>query len=783
MIMRQMSWMDVICALAMPAPIAQCDLAKLRFTAYSMSQIDQASSLPRFISGDLVVDSIDTHSIDHPHRVTSLHLSPDGMFLAIGDVSGKVTLRNMSKDGTRIAFLRGAKDVRITAIVWSPLRNPWSLFVASANGYVNCISFSMNDLTTDFTPHITGVKVPGLVSCLAINKDGSQLAGAYDYFTKVWDLPFPDGDLGRNHGRLINTAFPQPQWRFIPVRDHPRAIGLQYLDINTLVVGFFRKIQAYDTTERHQPMWSISAPENTNIGSFCISPDGKLIAATNLHSGVDWYSLTMKSWMSTTEIPDIYEQKSYILPVQFLTEQTFASGHNVGQITTGSNGLVATKALGPRRGSPSQYLTVAQLQEEIRIVYACSSNVLVTRFKLSGLRTVPISASQLNTPEIARARVSPPPQLSAADFGIRPFQTLQVTAPSALRVAVPTPSPSIFQTPADLPFEASKLSMPPLSKVELPKPLSTSVRTPSNNAHPPQTTSFALESAPASAKVQVKHDFALSSSTVKGDAVDRRAFEAKGSGVKGKQVAFVKEVRVDVGHAHEIDSQAGSDASPIFDRRYIPSSPSDSTSMTAGVPDSPSPPQRVDIRRSSSLVRKRSNDRRHHDLEERNPNRSHERDDSDELEHAEIEGKSDGRASSLGWVIYSRLEDHVLHSPKVSFVFFVTLAVLLFALFSQKEKQGADSLKHFPQADIGFARPESLFDGGVEEYDDDDEHYGEDLDDSNLEGGRDTVVVTQTNVLTVTRTVTSTAMSTVTVTMTQKPRRTSGVQKPRRRQP
>jgi hypothetical protein len=54
----------------------------------------------------------------------------------------------------------------------------------------------------------------------------------------------------------------------------------------------------------------------------------------------------MQTWMSTTKIEDYYKQYNYILPISFLSEQAFVSGHNVGKVIAGSNGVETTKALG-----------------------------------------------------------------------------------------------------------------------------------------------------------------------------------------------------------------------------------------------------------------------------------------------------------------------------------------------------------------------------------------------------------------------------------------------------
>jgi hypothetical protein len=92
-------------------------------------------------------------------------------------------------------------------------------------------------------------------------------------------------------------------------------------------------------------------------GSFAVSPSGRLIAATNLISGVEWFSAVTKSHLSCTKVVDDYDHSSYLLPIVFLSDTTFIMGHNAGKVVFGSHGVDATEVLVDHEGRlPCRFL-------------------------------------------------------------------------------------------------------------------------------------------------------------------------------------------------------------------------------------------------------------------------------------------------------------------------------------------------------------------------------------------------------------------------------------------
>lgn len=80
------------------------------------------------------------------------------------------------------------------------------------------------------------------------------------------------------------------------------------------------------------------------------------MVATNLHSGLDWFSLSTHSFLSSTKVEDIWAVRNYRLPVVFLGENSVAAGHNCGYVVTGSRGVDKIVRMGKRRNQPSQAL-------------------------------------------------------------------------------------------------------------------------------------------------------------------------------------------------------------------------------------------------------------------------------------------------------------------------------------------------------------------------------------------------------------------------------------------
>ncbi|RXW15594.1 hypothetical protein EST38_g10264 [Candolleomyces aberdarensis] len=108
---------------------------------------------------------------------------------------------------------------------------------------------------------------------------------------------------------------------------------------------------------------------------------------------LDWYLLTTHTYLSSTQVDDIYTERNYRLLVVFLTENTVAAGHNYGYVVTASRGMDQVVRMGKRRSCPSQVLSGAvNLQmNEMLIASAHDTELLIRVF---GPRPKPLQQTQ-----------------------------------------------------------------------------------------------------------------------------------------------------------------------------------------------------------------------------------------------------------------------------------------------------------------------------------------------------------------------------------------------------
>lgn len=52
----------------------------------------------------------------------------------------------MEQTGTLVIIFNAGKDVGITCMAWLRAAKPWTVFVASGNGYLNCVSFDRDEV-------------------------------------------------------------------------------------------------------------------------------------------------------------------------------------------------------------------------------------------------------------------------------------------------------------------------------------------------------------------------------------------------------------------------------------------------------------------------------------------------------------------------------------------------------------------------------------------------------------------------------------------------------------
>ncbi|RXW18484.1 hypothetical protein EST38_g7368 [Candolleomyces aberdarensis] len=310
------------------------------------------------ISYDISVQSFESLKLQSSREVTCLQISPDCRYIAIGDGQGRITIRSLERNGLKIAVFNGGR-AEMRQIVWHPSpTEAETFFVCSGNGFVNCVNFqNVEDSIT--SPKITAVRVSAFPTAIAVNDSGTQLSVCHDDSTKFYSLPFPKGDPRQSRPDNVPSIYHglRHVGRTLPIRDHMKPLQLHYQTNDIILVSFFSCITAFDTSNL-QELWSIRPPTGTQIGSCAMSPSRKYIVATNLHSGLDWYSLTTLTWLSATKIEDDYDDQNFILPVLPLTDTTVACGHNSGYVVAGSLGVDKTVKMGKDLRRPCQVMAV-----------------------------------------------------------------------------------------------------------------------------------------------------------------------------------------------------------------------------------------------------------------------------------------------------------------------------------------------------------------------------------------------------------------------------------------
>ncbi|KAJ2921680.1 hypothetical protein H1R20_g15412, partial [Candolleomyces eurysporus] len=325
-------------------------------------------------------ENYDTLRLNNGRTISSLKVSPDCEYIAIGDTAGIVTIRYLPDRGRKLATFNAGSDTTILHILWHPSpEEKETLFVCSGNGYINCINFE--GISEDADPKITGVRVLGWASAMAINDTGTEISVSHDDSTKIHHLPFQVGQPRYPMKGEIPAIYHglRHAEKGLPVREHSRPIGLHYLSDGALLVSFFARVAVFNTSTK-QELWSIPIPSETQIASCSISPSKHYLVATNLHSGLDWFSLVTRTFLSSTRVDDVYADRNYRLPVVFLTENSVAAGHNCGYVVTGSRGVDKVVRMGKWRNQPSQVLSGGMnLQKNMLVIASGHDNELIIR--------------------------------------------------------------------------------------------------------------------------------------------------------------------------------------------------------------------------------------------------------------------------------------------------------------------------------------------------------------------------------------------------------------------
>jgi hypothetical protein len=99
----------------------------------------------------------------------------------------------------------------------------------------------------------------------------------------------------------------------------------------------------------------MATPPGSFMGSTAISPSKKVLVASNLTTGLDFYSFATQRFQMSTTANLGFPTKNYTLEAEFVDETTVVTGSNLGQIAVATNGSVEmVTTLGHEQRCPSQ---------------------------------------------------------------------------------------------------------------------------------------------------------------------------------------------------------------------------------------------------------------------------------------------------------------------------------------------------------------------------------------------------------------------------------------------
>ncbi|KAH6919362.1 hypothetical protein BKA70DRAFT_1417330 [Coprinopsis sp. MPI-PUGE-AT-0042] len=371
-----------------------------------MSNIAPPSISTQLQSGDL--EEIPPFLLEHASKITTLQLSPDGLFLAIGDAGGSVTIFLLGEGLKRVKV--AAAGCSVTALIWHPVDE-------------------------NFVDELTAIKVQGWIALLAIDSDGTQLAVSYDSTVLIVDLPFLSGLL--NFTIVLSASYSSPgsdplpvdpqnapylpiterrnNFAQVPVKDYPIATGILFASLEKIVATFLSSTIVFiKQTDR---VWRSSKQfghAGHYIGGSSLSPSCTILAGSNINCGVDWYNVRTGKCQMTTKVgaPDQSYLGSFVTKVKFLDEGTAVVGDIGGQIHIVSCGNIEPLlTLGEEGSYPAQLVSAVALGRKVTI----ASTVWVQHKKTANILVFQLEEPRKNTdrsttPDTIADQERPPPQ-------------------------------------------------------------------------------------------------------------------------------------------------------------------------------------------------------------------------------------------------------------------------------------------------------------------------------------------------------------------------------------
>ncbi|KAF5371379.1 hypothetical protein D9615_009682 [Tricholomella constricta] len=241
-------------------------------------------------------------------EINVMRFSTDGEYLATGDRDG-VMLMYESRSWRIVSNYRASTAIR--ALAWHPVAVK-CLVVGRDNGDVSTLDIeAAEDDLMSFS---------NLIHCVEYNQSGNQLAVAYGtevYLINDWHAETPGVHLDLTPYAVSPDANPAV----------PRS--LHYISDDRLVVCFMDGyIALYHAMPPYEKIRDFKMRRGAwVIGSSALSPSKTLLAVTNFHDGIDWYSVQKYKWIATTKFDT---KEHYSVGIQFIDDESVVVGRSRG---------------------------------------------------------------------------------------------------------------------------------------------------------------------------------------------------------------------------------------------------------------------------------------------------------------------------------------------------------------------------------------------------------------------------------------------------------------------
>ncbi|RXW11885.1 hypothetical protein EST38_g13970 [Candolleomyces aberdarensis] len=279
------------------------------------------------------------------------------------------------------------------------------MLVAASNGFVNSLRLHQpspggDELISEFkAENDAAVRVKGFITCLGMSPGGSMVAIGFDKSVQIASFPFiglrdgswPDGQL-----LPLEVGLGHHKEREFLTKYHPIPRKIHFLSDTLVCVTFLAGAQCFELGDggwKHA--WSMATPPGSFMGSTAVSPSKKVLVASNLTTGLDFYSFATQKFQMSTTANLGFPTKNYTLEAEFIDETTVVTGSNLGQIPVATNGAVdMVTTLGDEQRCPSQSVSAAKTDDNCLVVASACDNIVSIWYILPSVKSAVVATQE-----------------------------------------------------------------------------------------------------------------------------------------------------------------------------------------------------------------------------------------------------------------------------------------------------------------------------------------------------------------------------------------------------